>query len=231
MKAKKAIVGMLVAAVLAGMGTKEAAAQAPAQATRTMLMGSLEILTNPAGQLQQWRRFSRKYADEKAVYALCSTASLCSPVLRRWRELLVELREAPAFDRLDAVNRYVNDTVTYRPDNWVPGKKDQWASPLETLENGGDCEDIAILKYVSLLELGFSEDQLRLVVLKDRALGRGHAVLSVRLRGGLVVVLDNLSLDLVPEDRLARYEPIYSVSGERRWMYLRIRSTPAAISQ
>jgi len=42
----------------------------------------------------------------------------------------------------------------------------------------GDCEDYAIAKYVALREAGFPQDDLQLVLVRDRAVRQDHAVLG-----------------------------------------------------
>ncbi len=55
---------------------------------------------------------------------------------------------------------------------------DYWASPLETIATfGGDCEDIAIAKWVVLRNLGLSADHLALAYVKIKATGEDHMVL------------------------------------------------------
>ena len=45
-------------------------------------------------------------------------------------------------------------------------KKDYWATPIEFMGTGaGDCEDYAIAKYFSLINLGIPEDKLRIPTL------------------------------------------------------------------
>ena len=187
------------------------------------LFDSIEVATNPSREIAQWQHFSRKYQGEKAVYFLCdSEGSLCSPGLRRWRDLIQLLRDAGRYDLLDGINRGINDLVVYRNDNWVPGKKDRWASPLESIANGGDCEDIAILKYVSLLELGFSEQQLRLVIVKERKRNEGHALLAVKLKKTWII-LDSLSDTIQSDEAVTGYMPLYSISGKKRWLHFAYR--------
>ena len=199
-----------------------------AQAARRLgvpigLFNSIEVATNPSWEIAQWQRFSRKYQGEKAVYVLCdSEGSLCSPDLRRWRQLIQSQRGGGRYDLLDGINRGINDLVAYRNDNWVPGKKDRWASPLESITNGGDCEDIAILKYVSLLELGFSEQQLRLVIVMERRRNEGHALLAVKLKKTWII-LDSLSDTIQSDEAVTGYLPLYSISGKKRWLHLAYR--------
>ena len=60
-------------------------------------------------------------------------------------------------------NRYANDK-DYVLDLDHYGVDDYWAVPREFLPLGGDCEDYAITKYFSLRWLGFTGDELRVVI-------------------------------------------------------------------
>ena len=197
---------------------------------RQGLFHSLEVPSNPAREIEQWRRFSKQYRDEEAVYAMCGGAgSLCSPAINHWRRTLRALRGKPAREMLSRINLAVNTLVPYRADGWQPGRKDQWASPLQSIANGGDCEDIAILKYISLMELGFAEKQLRLVVVKDKSSGKGHAVLAVNVKGRQFI-LDSLTDKVMAEREVTSYLPLYSISGKRRWLHLAYRKVSSAES-
>jgi len=192
------------------------------------LFGSLEVVTNSAVEKVEWRRFLRKYQNEAAVYMLCDgDNNLCSPGLRRWRTLIASLQGASTYVQLDKVNRAINALVKYRSDDWVPSIKDRWASPLESISNGGDCEDYAILKYVTLRELGFSEAHLRLVIVKDRERGNDHAVLAVILKHS-TIILDNRTDTILPQEQVTAYIPLYSISGTKRWFLLAYRRTRAS---
>ena len=94
-------------------------------------------------------------------------------------------------DQLDAVNRFLNNW-RYKEDFANYGRRDYWASPLEFFLRSGDCEDYAIAKYVTLRELGFSAEALRLVVVQDVVRDLAHAVLAVYL-DDQVYILDNLT--------------------------------------
>ena len=57
-------------------------------------------------------------------------------------------------------------------------QSDYWATPLETITTfGGDCEDIALVKWVILRNLGISSDNLALAYVKIKATGEDHMVL------------------------------------------------------
>jgi predicted transglutaminase-like cysteine proteinase len=123
---------------------------------------------------------------------------------------------------LTAVNGAVNAMITYRDDRSAYGKADYWATPTESLTGYGDCEDYAIVKYLSLIELGIPHDRMRIVVLKDNKRQIGHAVLAVSL-GGVTYVLDNVRMRATPDSELPHYRPIYSFNQNRQWLNVAVR--------
>lgn len=78
--------------------------------------------------------------------------------------------------------RLVNDTMNNLP--WIADerhwkKADYWAAPMETIATfGGDCEDIAIAKWVMLRHLGIPAEKLRLAYVKVKATGENHMILA-----------------------------------------------------
>ena len=84
---------------------------------------------------------------------------LARPRLDAWQELLARVRvlaQGPSPDlALDLVNRFFNTRIRFGEDIAVWGVSEYWATPLETVRQGrGDCEDIAIAKYFTLLSAG-----------------------------------------------------------------------------
>jgi predicted transglutaminase-like cysteine proteinase len=145
----------------------------------------------------------------------CSTERTCIPAA--WTTFLDSVRKLPQREQLDAVNKWAN-ARPYVEDwvNWhVP---DYWETPGEFLARGGDCEDYAIAKYFSLVRLGFSPDDLRLVIVNDLNLKQFHAVLAVR-SGNAVWLLDNQLPQVVPMDIAVQYAPIYSLNERGWWIH------------
>lgn len=101
-------------------------------------------------------------------------------------------------------HKYIRDIVTW-------GVEDYWETPLEFLSVNGDCEDFAIAKFYSLRRLGIPNDAMKIVVVYDRILSVGHAVLAVRHNGDYLI-LDNLVPVPVPERMIFHYRAIYSVN-------------------
>jgi predicted transglutaminase-like cysteine proteinase len=117
------------------------------------------------------------------------------------------------------VQSVVHRTLRYREDLQTWGEADYWASAAETLSRGGgDCEDLAIVKYQALLALGFAPSDLVLSVGRDLARG-DHALLLVR-EGGTWWVLDDKYSRPVRSDNLTGFEPVMSFSGaSAQWLH------------
>jgi predicted transglutaminase-like cysteine proteinase len=156
-------------------------------------------------------------------WALQGSAQACAKKmgrdcqLGRWGDFLAGLQGQDPASQLRQVNSYVN-AVTYRSDDRVWGKRDYWAAPGEFFAKGGDCEDYAVAKYLSLKALGFDPKAMRIMVLKDTRRGLLHAVLLVTF-GGDTLVLDNLSSSLTSWSRIPNYKPLYAVNETDFWLH------------
>ena len=96
--------------------------------------------------------------------------------------------------QLNFVNNYLNQLLP-QYDAVMQKQEDYWASPKEFLQSGyGDCEDYVIIKYFSLLKLGFDKDRLYLTTVHELYTGGYHMVLSYFKKGvKSPLILDNLS--------------------------------------
>ncbi|MGL4942871.1 MAG: transglutaminase-like cysteine peptidase [Thermoguttaceae bacterium] len=122
-------------------------------------------------------------------------------------------------EQLKAVNAFWN-RWPYRTDMDVYNQEDYWAIADEFRRNSGDCEDYSIAKYFTLKELGFSPDDLRIVIVRETIRGIAHAILIVYLDGE-AWVLDNLSNALLPHTFYKHYDAQYSVNENFRWSYVK----------
>ena len=94
------------------------------------------------------------------------------------------------------------------------GVADRWTAPLATLAAGrGDCEDYAIAKYAILRAAGIPEADLRLLLVRDRAVRQDHAVLAVR-DNGRWLVLDNRHLMLAETTMLPQFTPLFALDHQ-----------------
>lgn len=191
----------------------------PAMAGSANLFNTVEYQTNSLDALPQWQRTLSKIERERKSYRDCAKNERhCgSRAVQAWQAMIRQQQGARQIDQLHQVNNFINQWH-YRADGQNYGKSDYWASPAEFFRRSGDCEDYAIAKYVTLRQMGFSADQLRLVVVKDTRRDLAHAVLAAYV-GNDVYILDNLSNKVRPQSAVSDYAPYYSVNENARWAH------------
>lgn len=187
------------------------------------LFGSLEFKAASLAALPRWERVLEKIPEEQALFRTCDDIAQCTePSIATWRKFIADNKSKSREDIITAVNAFVN-RWPYVTDQKLWGQSDYWASPKEFMINSGDCEDYAILKYVTLKELGFEEDELRLVVVKDNVRNIAHAVLAVYTvyNGDTdIIILDSLFNTPLSHKDLIQYSPYYSVNARSRWAHI-----------
>ena len=204
-------------------------AAAPALATSAGLFGTAEYRTESLAELPQWQGVLRRMAAEAAITAACREAAGPLPEPRHPR--LVWRCSAPSTARrrgrscARSTGSSTAGPTAADADNY--DRSDYWATPLEFFRRSGDCEDYVIAKYRSLRLLGLPAEQLRMVVVQDVVRGLPHAVLAVYLADE-VLILDNLSDDVLPQARIRNYLPYYSVNETSRWAHAAPDDLPLA---
>ena len=202
---------------LAAIGSTLAA---PAVAQSPALFNTVEYRTNDLDALPQWKKAMHKIAKEQKTYAASS-----SKAVKAWQAMIRNQKGARQIDQLKTVNNFINQW-RYRTDSYNYKTSDYWASPAEFFSRSGDCEDYAIAKYVTLRQMGFSADQLRLVVVKDVKRGLAHAVLAAYVDGD-VFILDNVTSEVRSQAAVTEYAPYYSVNEQARWAHA---AAPASVA-
>ena len=139
--------------------------------------------------------------------------------LLAWQELLRTDRADSDRAKIERVNRFFN-RLNFVDDALHWHKADYWATPVEFLASeGGDCEDFAIAKYFTLLDLGIDEHKLTLTYVKALKLNQAHMVLtyypSPRAEP---LVLDNLVEAILPSSERTDLLPVYSLNGSGLWL-------------
>jgi predicted transglutaminase-like cysteine proteinase len=148
------------------------------------------VYLGPAELMADWADTLERARSQQADLNACLTdAAACPPRLRGVSALLDRVRDLPAERQIQVVNRFVNRR-TYRRDRgttvlsevaggevYLPSR---WSTLVEFFHRGGDCQDYATSKYQLLRLLGVPADDLRVVVVYDRAARAYHAVLAVR---------------------------------------------------
>ena len=166
----------------------------------------------------QWMRVLERHLTEDVPKGDCRATTYNRCHLRAWQAFLESQRGESRRKQLEAVNRFAN-RLPYVLDIDNYGQQDYWAIVREFLDRGGDCEDYAITKYFSLKWLGMPPERLRIVILQDTNLRIPHAVLSVDL-DGRHYILDNQVAQVVTDEEIVHYVPVYSINERGWWMYL-----------
>jgi predicted transglutaminase-like cysteine proteinase len=169
---------------------------------------------------EKWTRARAEIAREFESLERCRTDDACPVVAQRLLDLSAEGTGRSGRARVGLINRAVDLAISPASDDMQWGVEDHWSAPFETLRSGrGDCEDYAIVKYLALLEAGFSEDDVKIVILKNDFPNEDHAVLAVRVDGDWLI-LDNRTLTLVRDMDLRRATPEFVLDrqGARRFV-------------
>lgn len=196
------------AVALLGIDHATSAAVSKAGLFRTHELHSANLVPFP-----KWRDMLTRFEQEMAD---CTPES-CR--LDEWRQLVGLLRGQKPAMQLKLVNKAINQH-RYVEDwaNW--DLADYWETPLQFLDRSGDCEDFAIAKYLALRAAGMSADNMRIVIVRDEARRRMHAILAVYVRGR-AWILDSLYDAIVEPDAVDYYVPIYSINEQGWWLHRR----------
>lgn len=139
-----------------------------------------------------------------------------------WQRIMVDHREDSDAQKLQIVNDFFNSALAFKSDisHWF--REDYWATPIESLvTGGGDCEDYAIAKYLTLRALGIADEKLKItyVQMDDEGQSLSHMVLAYYDRPRAVpLILDNLNPKILKATERRDLEPIYSFNGLGLWL-------------
>ncbi len=190
------------------------------------LFGYGERASLGVADFPKWTRMLERYARERALETMPCRQGACA--LQRWHAHVESLKGRSANEQLRAIDAYVNrarfvhDSINY-------GIADHWATPRELFARGGDCEDYAITKYLSLKRLGWDMENVRVVVSMDTRRRELHAILAAK-SGGTIWILDNLLSEPADHRKVAQYRPIFSINEHAWWLHTR-PGAPTLVSE
>ena len=181
------------------------------------LFGFTQAAQDDVRAFPQWLDALERHLRDNLRDGDCGERQLNRCHMAEWLAFLARVRALPQQDQLREVNRYANEK-DYVLDLENYAVEDYWAVPREFLGNGGDCEDFAITKYFSLGWLGFPREEMRIVVVQDTNLRVPHAVLAVG-RGADILILDNQVREVLPDERVVHYAPVFSLNERSWWIH------------
>jgi predicted transglutaminase-like cysteine proteinase len=173
-----------------------------------------------------WRGLQDDIRAESLVLARCRmNAERCSPAVQRFLAIIAEGRAHTGRARIGVINRAINMTIRPKRD------ADHWKPPLDTLSSGtGDCKNYAIAKYVALIEAGIAEKDVKVVIVRDLAIGQNHAIVATRL-GPNWIMLDNRWLTLLQDAEMRRVVPLFVLdhNGLRNFVHENTNGDPVVL--
>ena len=146
--------------------------------------------------------------------------------LRKLHDLMLENKDKPT----DVKLKVVNDAINQLP--WISDREkysasDYWATPMETITTfGGDCEDMAIAKFMALRLMGIPKENLRLTYVKIKKTGESHMILlyieepDKLLKGRPALVLDNYMKEIKPGTERQDLLGIYLIDADKNLILL-----------
>jgi predicted transglutaminase-like cysteine proteinase len=176
----------------------------------------LDTLSVTGGEvLTKWSGVLNDIRAESDILTRCRDASqLCPAAAQKFLAVVAEGRAREGRARIGIINRAINLAIRPTSDLAQWGVVDRWSAPLATLTTGrGDCEDYAIAKYVALTEAGVSEENVKLIIVRDLATGEDHAVVTTRLDDKWIV-LDNRRLTLLEDIEMPRVLPLFALGHD-----------------
>ena len=131
--------------------------------------------------------------------------------LAKYENMKTEIKNYELIKKLSYVNTFMNKTFPAQ-DISSQSNIDYWATPKEFLLQGhGDCEDYAIAKYFTLIEIGIPKEKLYFAVVDIKGEKASHMVLLyLENKNSTPLVLDNLSFLVIPFTKRANLIPRFA---------------------
>jgi len=140
--------------------------------------------------------------------------------IKQWQKLLQTASHLSEREQLTLVNNFFNQRIDYVSDKYLWGVNDYWATPMEMLFKGaGDCEDLSIAKYFTLIKLGIPENKIRLTYVRALKLNQTHMVVTYSSSPlATPIILDNLIPEIKSASKRKDLLPIFSFNDSGVWL-------------
>lgn len=149
--------------------------------------------------------------------------TLVSPGLK-WKDIKNDCLNLSLHSIMNYVNqlwnkkRYVSDSLNFK-------EKDYWQTPYQFSRLGGDCEDYAIAKMLTLKELGIKNEMRLLLVKKEN--NKDHCVLALD-EDDKTWIMDN-ETNQIKEHKEFDWKLISSISETRTYAHIHTVSNTTLI--
>jgi predicted transglutaminase-like cysteine proteinase len=177
------------------------------------------------GKIESLKRFLEK-SRTAFQQSIISEDSQDNSPFHQWQIFLKKTAYLSQKGQIEAVQAFVNRTP-YHHDSDATGSGDMWKDPEDFLTFGGDSEDFAITKYISLRLLGISPERLRIAIVFDQNKNIYRAVTLVYANTD-VLVLDETKNQISVTRDIRHLVPVYSFNENHIWYHWKKGSKPPA---
>ncbi len=134
--------------------------------------------------------------------------------MRKVHDFIIANQFKPVKEQLELVNDYMN-ALPWIADPELWKRPDYWATPFETIATfGGDCEDIAIAKYVVLRLMGIPDDKLGFGYVQTSNKERHMILVYKEAKNIPGLILDNQHPDVVSAPKRRDLLAIYAFKND-----------------
>ncbi|WP_418184881.1 transglutaminase-like cysteine peptidase [Aliarcobacter vitoriensis] len=150
--------------------------------------------------------------------------------LEKYKEFKIKAKSLDIDKKLAQTNFFINRTLP-EYDSQSVGIDDYWMTPKEFFFKGfGDCEDYAISKYFTLLELGIKKEHLYLAIVSVKGSAGTHMVLLyIKDKNSSPLVLDNLSFKVLPFTKRVDLTPIVAFNEIDSYQFTKDKFTQKVV--
>lgn len=184
--------------------------------TRLLFISALLLILTSALYAQKQSKL-----DEKQIISTLESVygERASKRGEAWFKLMESAYALDELEQLSNVNNFFN-LLHFTEDIKLWGVSNYWATPIEFLgANAGDCEDFAIAKYFTLLQLGIADKKMRIAMVKSVTLNQYHMVVAYYATpSSIPLILDNIDANIKPATQRKDLIPIYSFNGSQLWL-------------
>jgi predicted transglutaminase-like cysteine proteinase len=178
------------------------------------------------GKIEALQRFLEKSRVAFEQTIILSDDSQNESLFNQWQVFLKKTTYLSQKAQIEAVQAFVNRTP-YHHDSDSTRSGDTWKDPEDFLTFGGDSEDFALVKYISLRLLGISPERLRIAIVFDQEKSIYRAVTLVYANTD-VLVLDETKNDISVSRDMPHLVPVYSFNEKHIWYHWKKDGRPPA---
>ncbi len=204
------VVALLVASILVA---------APAAAQEHDVFRSVSYPSRDLSALPQWTdALARIRATSAALVGGGERPACPGLAAAAWCAEIAAAKSADPEQQLFQINRFVNALV--KPlEHDLPPPGAPWPGLDDALQGRGGRVAAALAKYVSLRQVGFPADALRIVVGEDTLRGN-PTILVLGRAGGRDLILASGSDSVRDADQARNLRPFYSFNETTLWLHV-----------